>query len=87
MSDHETRERVGVLGGGTTGVGGAANKIAGRANQIDAATDAASTPPATSAPAQKAGGVDFFRNKPATDAQKKAKQEALLRKLRQRDAE
>lgn len=89
MAGYNDHDRVGALGGNANKVGEAANHRATRNLRVEQALEKAEGPAPSPAPAstsQSANGVNFFNGKPATDAQKKAKQAALLKKLRERDA-
>lgn len=88
MAGYDDRDRVGQLGGSNTAAGTAANHKATRNLRIEQAlekADPSSAPPPPAATSQSANGVDFFKGRPATAAQKTAKQAALLKKLRERD--
>jgi ribosomal protein L12E/L44/L45/RPP1/RPP2 len=78
------QSRVNLLGGSSNSVGNAARLKALRGQQIDSAVEGATSSASTPASAPTKSNVDFFKSDPQTPAQKKAKQEALLRKLRER---
>jgi len=92
MADYGDAERVGVLGGGQEGVGGAANKKAGRIRQLDAAIDQATgVAPAPTAqgqplPSVAAGGMSQsqFGGRQTTPEQRMVQQRKLAEILRNR---
>lgn len=76
------KDRVNLLGGSNNAVGNAARVKALRSQQIDDAVEGVEAASPASSP-QKSN-VDFFKSNTQTPAQKKAKQDALVRKLRER---
>lgn len=62
------------------------NPFVARRRKIENVVDAASAPTASASAPAKKSGIDFFRSKPATPAQKSAKQAALVKKLRTHEA-